>query len=391
MKFAHIADCHLGCWRQKEMQQANLEAFNKTIDRCILEKVDFILIAGDFFDNAIPNIDILKKATENLKKLHDNNIPCFVVPGSHDYSVSGKTMLHVLEKAGMLIDVTNPFETNDYFIAGIGGERKGIEMNKIHSFKAEPSNKNKLKILALHTTINEMEMPFQGIPLNELPRGFDYYALGHIHRKKIFTNEKFSAAYPGALFPCSFSELEEEKKGNFLIVEYDNGAIQKIREIDVKIKDVESFKINADNETPQSLNQKIIEQVTNVDIRDKIVLIRIEGILASGKISDLNIKNIENEILSKGAYSILRNTNKLITKEFEIAEKEFNMNFESISAIENNIISEMIKQKIIEEHEREKVLMLMACLDTEKTEGENNDSFEERLNEEIAKKLGLEL
>ncbi|GAI75663.1 unnamed protein product, partial [marine sediment metagenome] len=39
MRFAHIADCHLGGWRQPELQQLNLESFKKAIEICIEEKV----------------------------------------------------------------------------------------------------------------------------------------------------------------------------------------------------------------------------------------------------------------------------------------------------------------------------------------------------------------
>ena len=40
-----------------------------------------------------------------FKKLYDANIPCFIIAGSHDYSVSGKTFLDVLEHAGFCKNV----------------------------------------------------------------------------------------------------------------------------------------------------------------------------------------------------------------------------------------------------------------------------------------------
>ena len=130
MKFAHLADCHLGSWKHPEMQKLNAKAFNFSIDKCISEKVDFVLITGDLFDSAIPPIDVLKEATAKLKELKDNNIECFVVPGSHDFSVSGKSMIHVLEKAGICYDVSKPFENNELFIAGVCGEKRGFEIKK---------------------------------------------------------------------------------------------------------------------------------------------------------------------------------------------------------------------------------------------------------------------
>ena len=67
VKFAHLSDCHLGGWRQEELQNLNFETFREIIEKVIKEKVDFILIAGDLFDSAYPPIEILKNfSTINL-------------------------------------------------------------------------------------------------------------------------------------------------------------------------------------------------------------------------------------------------------------------------------------------------------------------------------------
>ena len=100
MKFAHITDCHLGGWRQPELQQLNTEHFREAIDSCIEEQVEFILFTGDLFDSAFPPIETLKETFSDFKKIKDAGIKSYLIAGSHDYSVSGKTFLDVLEKAG---------------------------------------------------------------------------------------------------------------------------------------------------------------------------------------------------------------------------------------------------------------------------------------------------
>lgn len=373
------------------MQKANLEAFNYSVEHCIKEKVDFVIVAGDFFDTAIPSIDILKQATVKLKELKDNDIKCYVVPGSHDYSVSGKTMLQVLEKAGLCIDVTLPVEEKNYFIQGLGGEKRGLEIKKIASIKSNRDEK-RFKILVMHTTLTEMELPIASVSLDELPKGFDYYALGHIHQKKIFENK---IAYPGALFPCSFSEIEKCKNGYFFIVDVDENSkkITEIREIPVKIKETLCLNASADDENPQELMQSILKLIDSSEVKDKIVALRVEGTMSSGKSSEINFKDIDKVIFDKGAYCVLRNTSKLFTKEFELTEqeiKEMKIDMQSIGNIEKDIIGEMINQKIIESKDKEQVILLMDCFDKEKIEGETNDSFETRLNEETIKKLNME-
>ncbi|MCL6500747.1 MAG: DNA repair exonuclease, partial [Candidatus Pacearchaeota archaeon] len=106
MRFAHIADCHLGSWRQPQMAFLNLMSFEKAIDRCLYEKVDFVLVTGDFFDTAIPSVEVMKTAAANLRKLRENGIPCYIIPGSHDYSVSGKSMISVFEEGGLCTDLS---------------------------------------------------------------------------------------------------------------------------------------------------------------------------------------------------------------------------------------------------------------------------------------------
>jgi DNA repair exonuclease SbcCD nuclease subunit len=94
IKFAHMADVHLGSWNNHpDLREMPLIAFSSAIDACINEKVDFILIAGDLFDTSLPSLDILKDAVMKLKDCADYGITVYIVPGSHDYSPSGKTML----------------------------------------------------------------------------------------------------------------------------------------------------------------------------------------------------------------------------------------------------------------------------------------------------------
>ena len=88
VKFAHLADIHLGGWRQGPMQDLNFQSFQKSIKICIENKVEFVLIAGDLFDSAYPPIEILKETFAEFRKLKEAKIPVFMIAGSHDYSLS---------------------------------------------------------------------------------------------------------------------------------------------------------------------------------------------------------------------------------------------------------------------------------------------------------------
>ena len=62
MKFVHLADCHLGAWRDQKLRDLNLESFSKAINTAIDERVNFVLIAGDLFNTSVPSIESLKEA-----------------------------------------------------------------------------------------------------------------------------------------------------------------------------------------------------------------------------------------------------------------------------------------------------------------------------------------
>ena len=68
MKYAHLADLHLGSWRDQKMRDLSTNSFLKAIDLCVNDKVDFILFAGDLFNTSLPPLDILKIVTKKLKE-----------------------------------------------------------------------------------------------------------------------------------------------------------------------------------------------------------------------------------------------------------------------------------------------------------------------------------
>ena len=135
MKFAHLSDCHIGGWREDTLRDVNLKSFEKAIEICIEQHIGFVIIAGDLFDTALPSIDILKSTAKILNKLKEFDIPVYVIPGSHDFSASGKTMLDVLENAGLIVNVMK-FEdgklqfTTDRTgvkLTGMYGKKGGLE------------------------------------------------------------------------------------------------------------------------------------------------------------------------------------------------------------------------------------------------------------------------
>ncbi len=382
VKFAHIADVHLGGWKQQPLQDLNLASFKKAVEVCIHEKVEFAVIAGDLFDNAFPPIDVLKETFAEFKKLKDAGIPCFLIAGSHDYSVSGKTFLDVLEKAGFCKNVGNDFEDKNgklmlnpsiykgVAIYGYPGKTSSLELNDLRraQFNEAPGM---FKIFMLHTTIDKARgsLPIDALETDKIPKA-DYYALGHLHID--FQYENF--VYPGPVFPNNFQELEDLKHGRFYIV--DSKLEKPLKRIDLKIKEVISFDIEVKNALRAT--GQILSEMEKHDLQDKVILLRIRGLLESGKHSDIKFAQIEEAVRKKGAYFLLRNTNDLKTKE---AEAE-------IALIETeNVEEEAIKKHSAQNPSTFNNLLpqIMAAFSTEKQEGETTEVFTSRLMDETKK------
>jgi len=386
VKFAHMADVHLGGWKQRPLQDLNFEHFRKAINTCISENVEFVLIAGDLFDSAFPPIEILKEAFAEFKRLKEANIPCFIIAGSHDYSVSGKTFLDVLEKAGFCKNVEdveekdgklilNPTIYKGVALYGYPGRRAGLEIPELRRVKFNDAP-GMFKIFMLHTTIDKAKgnLPIDAIETDLLPKA-DYYALGHLHIK----SDLGKFVYSGPIFPNNFQELEDLEKGSFYIV--DTSLNNPMKRIEIEMKKVVSFTFQIDNATTAA--EKIISELDKNDLEDKIVLLRIKGELTENKNSDIKFSQIEEFVKQKKAYFMLKNTHDLKTKEVEL---EFEV--EDTNNLEDETIELYSKENPSEFND--KIPQLMNSLSVEKQEGETSESFERRLWDESKGIIGFE-
>lgn len=386
MKFAHISDVHLGGWKQQPLQDLNFESFKKAVDICINSKLDFVLIAGDLFDSAYPPIEILKETFAQFRRLKEAKIPCFLIAGSHDYSVSGKTFLDVLERSGFCKNVTdfeerekeiilNPTLFEGTAIYGYPGKKAGLEIEDLRKVKLNDAP-GMYKIFMLHTTLDRVvgNLPIDSLDSSKIPKA-DYYALGHIHLR--YNKDHF--VYPGPLFPNNFQELQDLKHGSFSIIDTNLGTSEIV---ELKIKEVLPIKIELDNALIGT--EKIISELEKYSLNDKIILLRIEGELQEGKHSDIKFQQIEEYAKEKGAYFLLRNTHNLKVKEVELQEE---IDLENTENIEEETIKSYSEKNPSDFNSL--IPELMNLLSLEKQEGEKKDIFEKRLLENVKKTLNL--
>jgi DNA repair protein SbcD/Mre11 len=394
MKFAHLADVHVGAWRDPAMKALGIKSFQMAVSFTIEKKADFAIIAGDLFNTAVPAIDHLQETVVLLKKLKKNNIPVYVVPGSHDFSASGKTIIDVLEEADLVINVMKGEMRDGVFdlkftvdektgakLCGIGGKRASLEKRDYEKLNLEPLEKEDgFKVFLFHTSIDELKpehmTPMLSIPIKEFPKGFDYYAGGHVHvvQKTDFPNHK-NVCYPGPVYPASFGELWGLGRGGFYF--YDDG---KVEHIPLNVKSIFKLDINAEGKTPEEVTQDILSKLKLKEFNNTIVLLRVKGTLKSGRPGDIDFKSIVKDIYTKGAHFVMRSTLHLQSKEF-LHEKVHEGSSEDIEA-------EMIaafEKDLKSGFSGTVVRSLIQTLSDEQKDGEKKYEYDSRIKKEADK------
>ncbi len=386
MKFAHLGDCHLGSWRIPQLQQLNLESFQKAIEICMREKVDFVLISGDLFDSAYPPIETLKEAFAELKKLKDSKIPCFIIAGSHDFSASGKTFLDVLEKAGFCKNVfsceekqesliLNPTIHEQVAIYGYPGKKSGLEVRELRRVKLQEAP-GFFKIFMMHTSIKGAigSLPIESIEETEIPKA-DYYALGHLH----IDYAEGNFVYSGPIFPNNFQELEELKHGSFYIIEVNNNSISYNKQ-NLTLKEVEVIDIEVKNAL--TATEKILFELEKRNLKDKLVLLKLSGNLDEGKISNINFKQIEERAIEKGAFAFIKSISQL-----SMEETHLEIHVSNMEQVEEAVLKNAIEKNPSQFSKF--INPLINSLSIERQEDEKSSVFESRLLDEVNKILEL--
>ncbi len=403
MKFAHLADCHIGAWRDPKMRKISLDAFTKAVEICIEKEADFVILSGDLFNTSFPSIDALKLVVQKLRELKDKGIPVYGIAGSHDFSASGKTMLDVLEEAGLFINVVKG-EINDkklkliftiddktgVKLTGMLGKRGMLERKYYEELDRDSiENESGTKIFVFHTALTELKPKelekMASSPISMLPKRFDYYAAGHVHERKEHDEEGYGKiVYPGPLFPNSFREIEKMQRGGFYFVDEGNAEY-----IPLQIINTKSFNIDCENKNVEEIENEVYSEIKNKEFYDTVVTIRLFGKLKSGKPSDINFKEIFKTLYDKSAYYVMKSTTKLVSQNFE----EVKIEHKNVEDIESSLINEHLNQVKLEGISKEEEGLMtkefMKILESEKDEGEKAYDFERRIKEGCDKLLDL--
>ena len=245
VKIAHCADVHLApVFAEPDGKGSvglaeNTKAFFRMLDVCRENKVSLLLVAGDLFDQVPVSKEALSWFFQALLQYQD--IQVVVIPGNHDpdtpdspYAEEIAWPAHVTVVHGFTkIDVKNLPVT----IWGCGYQKEKLDFSEVDA------GKDRIQIGMFHGTLGH---DFTEGDFSEC--GFDYVALGHIHKRSEAGYEKNPCyAYSGCLCGRGFDEQGEKgfyiatiEKGQTELEFCGSGAPQ-YRELSIKMQAGSNF------------------------------------------------------------------------------------------------------------------------------------------------------
>lgn len=426
--FAHIADTHIGAWREDVLAEINMEAFRQAMERCKEKKVDFIVISGDLFDGNLPNLEEVNEAARILRDVRDAGISIYVTYGSHDFSPTSTSIIDVLASAGLFTKVSSTVillskdnepikahfitdEKTGAKLVGVYGRKRGLEREYYELLDKESLEKEKgFKIFVFHSAIDEFvprnQIFSETIPLSLLPKTFNYYAGGHIHQTICENPSKYGTiAYPGTLFGYKYNDLEDlahQSVRGFFIVDFDR-TITNITFEQIELPDVEMVSYKTDGFSPRKVAEILNNFVKSRNVTGKIVLIKITGVLESGKPGDIPFNEIKRLLEKKGALIVRINRGGLSGPQPEIDESQGKTKEEIEDEILRNTVAlytpesdgledetfHFLENGLSGENGVLTAKSLIKVLEDEKRENERRSDFDERITRDALPVLGL--
>lgn len=254
MKIMHLSDLHIGKrvneYSMLQDQDYILKEILNIIDN---EKVETVIIAGDVYDKSVPSAEAVELFDEFLYDLSSRNLNVLIISGNHDSPERIAFGGRLISKSKIYLSPVyngkaKPITLNDDygkvnfyllpFIKPANVRRffpeENIE-NYIDAVKVAIDNMNvdfsERNILVTHQFVTGAELSeSEDISVGgtdnvsrEVFDGFDYVALGHIHREQTVGADNIR--YCGTPLKYSFSEANHIKSVTILDFN-DKGNIQ---------------------------------------------------------------------------------------------------------------------------------------------------------------------
>lgn len=276
MKFVHIADLHfdapftvlnasnrLGEKRREEQ----LKCFEQVIEYVRENKIEFLFIAGDLYENEYVKDKTIDYINDLFKQIEDTAI--FITPGNHDPYL--KNSYYRTYNWNSNVHIFNgqvkKYSYENVDIYGFGFEDFYVQNSGVDSIKIEDASKTNILVVHGDIDITSQYNQMSSQKLNSL--GFDYIALGHVHNSNYESDAKW--VYPGSLVSMGFDEIGNH--GMVVGTINQNGVKTEFIKLDTM-----DFVEQEHDISELDSNEEIIESINSLEIdENKFYKIILEG------------------------------------------------------------------------------------------------------------------
>jgi predicted phosphodiesterase len=245
LKFIHTADLHLdsplrGLARYPgapvdEIRGATRRAFENLVHLATTEAVDFVVIAGDVYDGDWRDYRTGLFFAAQMSRLREADVPVLMVSGNHDArSIITRTLRLPDNVRHLSSDGPETALLDDLGVAvhGHGYAERWVLADLSAGYPSRlPGyfNVGLLHTSASNSALHETYAPctVEGL----VARGYDYWALGHVHQRQVLHEEPW-IVFPGCI--QGRHALETGAKG-CTVVEVEDLRVSSVRHVPVDV------------------------------------------------------------------------------------------------------------------------------------------------------------
>lgn len=212
VRIIHAADIHLdsqlhGLGRLgrddvvADLRLSTRRAFDGLVAHCIATSPDALVIAGDLYDGNWPDYSTGVYFTERMRDLADAAVPVVLVRGNHDAeSVISRSLVLPPNVRQLSTSEPESLEIGGICFHGQGFNKPAVMANLAVTYPAPAPGM--VNVGVLHTSVQGYEGhdPYAPCTVDHLVgRGYEYFALGHIHKRQTLASGPNTVAFSGNL------------------------------------------------------------------------------------------------------------------------------------------------------------------------------------------------
>ena len=240
MKFVHAADLHidsplrgLGAYDGAPVDRvrgATRRALANLVQLCLDERAAFLLLAGDVFDGEWKDFNTGLFFVKQLNRLRDAGTRVFLVRGNHDAMSEVTRALELPDHVHQFPDgraETVVDERHGVALHGLSFARREMRDSPVPLYPAPLTDA--LNIGVLHTSAggHAQHATYAPCAVDELTRkGYDYWALGHVHAQEILSRAPSWVVFPGN---TQGRHIRETGPKGCVVVTVEDGAVSEVR------------------------------------------------------------------------------------------------------------------------------------------------------------------